>query len=153
MNCLARSHRLLAVCITVACTGTVAAQDRAALGGAALSPAQAQAEQAMGALSAHYRHIWPALSPADRQAFSEQERAWLNRTRWDEQKQCMARSPDVANDADTLAAQCQQQVVERRLQQLQSQGLLQSLQTHPAVQPQQSHQPQTLRPLQAAARS
>jgi hypothetical protein len=65
---------------------------------------QVQAEQAMGALSAHYRHIWPALSPADRQAFSEQERAWLNRGRWDEQKQCMARSPDVASDADVLAA-------------------------------------------------
>jgi hypothetical protein len=153
MNRLARSRRLVVVCITLACAGTVAAQDRAV--GAAVLPAQVQAEQAMGALSAHYRHIWPALSPVDRQAFSEQERAWLNRGRWDEQKQCMARSPDVASDADVLAAQCQQQVAERRMQQLQSQRQAQSLQAQPAVpplQPNQPEQPQSVRPLQAAAR-
>jgi hypothetical protein len=67
----------------------------------------------------------------------------------------MARSPDVASDADVLAAQCQQQVAERRLQQLQSQRQAQSLQAQPAVpplQPNQPEQPQSVRPLQAAAR-
>jgi hypothetical protein len=85
-------------------------------GAFAQSPAVLQADAAMAALSARYTQIWASLDADGRARFSAEERAWLNRGRWDEQKQCMARNPAV--DADERAAQCAQQVIERRLQQL-----------------------------------
>jgi hypothetical protein len=99
-------RRLAAAALGVAVLGTAAAQ----------SPAEAQAERAMSALSARYQQIWAGLGPTERQAFSAQERAWLNRQRWDEHKQCLARAS--GGDAEARSAECQQAVVERRLRQL-----------------------------------
>ncbi len=83
---------------------------------AAQSPAAVQADAAMAALSARYTQIWVTLGADERARFSADERAWLNRGRWDEQKQCIARNPTP--DTDERAAQCEQQVIERRLQHL-----------------------------------
>lgn len=122
-------HRPVIACLALVFSGVTAAQD----------PAAAQAEQAMSALSARYQQIWPTLSASERQAFSAQERAWLNRGRWDEQKECVALDAGARVDDATRAAQCQQQVVQRRLQQLQSRQPLTPL--------------QTVQPVQAAVRS
>lgn len=118
-------HRPLVACLALVFSGVTAAQD----------PAAAPAEQAMSALSARYQQIWPTLSASERQAFSAQERAWLNRERWEEQKQCVALDAGPRVDDATRAAQCQQQVVQRRLQHLQSRQPLTPLQ---AVQPVQA---------------
>jgi hypothetical protein len=85
---------------------------------AAQSPAELQADQAMSALSARYQQIWASLGPAERQAFSAQERAWLNRQRWDEHKQCIAQAS--GGDDEARSAECQHVVLERRLQALRS---------------------------------
>jgi uncharacterized protein YecT (DUF1311 family) len=82
----------------------------------AQSPTELQAEHAMSALSARYQQIWASLGPTERQAFSAQERAWLNRQRWDEHKQCVAQAS--GSDAEARSAECQHVVVERRLQHL-----------------------------------
>ncbi|MCA3218261.1 MAG: hypothetical protein ING59_06830 [Burkholderiales bacterium] len=85
---------------------------------AAQSPAEAQAEHALSALSAYYQQIWASLDPTERRAFSAQERAWLNRQRWDEQHQCLAQAS--GGDAQARSAECQARILERRLQALRS---------------------------------
>lgn len=100
-------RRLVVTALSFAALGTAAAQ----------SPAELQAEQAMSALSARYQQIWSGLGPTERQAFSAQERAWLNRQRWDEHKQCVAQA---GGDAQARSAECQTLVLERRLQALRS---------------------------------
>jgi uncharacterized protein YecT (DUF1311 family) len=97
---------LAAAALGIAVQGTAGAQ----------TPAEVRAEQAMSALSARYQQIWASLGPTDRQTFSAQERAWLNRQRWDEHKQCVAQAS--GGDAEARSAQCQTLVLERRLQAL-----------------------------------
>lgn len=97
---------LAAVALSFGVLSTAAAQTHAEL----------QAEQAMSALSARYQQIWASLGPTDRQAFSAQERAWLNRHRWDEHKQCLAQAS--GGDAAARSAECQTRVLERHLQAL-----------------------------------
>ncbi len=100
-------RRLVLASLAVGVVGTAAAQS---------SPSAVQADAAMSALSARYTQIWSSLGADERARFSAEERAWLNRGRWDEQKQCMASSATVA--AEERAAQCERLVIERRLQRL-----------------------------------
>jgi uncharacterized protein YecT (DUF1311 family) len=78
--------------------------------------AQRRAESAFNALSDRYSEIWARLSPADKDRFSVQERAWLNEGRWQEQRACVAA---YGGEPNALAkASCQAEVTERRLARL-----------------------------------
>ena len=86
----------------------------------AQSPAEARAEQAMARLSSQYQQLWAGMTPAQKRAFSLDERRWLNLGRWDEQKRCVARASTAGSELrdDELIAACQAEVLEQRLRQL-----------------------------------
>jgi uncharacterized protein YecT (DUF1311 family) len=83
------------------------------------SDADREAREAQQTLSDRYTALWNTLSPGERPRFAQAERAWLNHTRWLEQRRCVETARAAgATDMASLPARCLADVTRQRIQTL-----------------------------------
>ncbi len=90
----------------------------------AQEPSLPRADGALAQLSASYTALWSTLSPAEKRAFSAQERHWLHVLRWQEQARCMGQSGAAATP--DVADQCLAEVTQRRVETLRAKAVTSS---------------------------
>ena len=106
-------HRLCLILLALIAAPSVTAQAGEDLTAwEAQQQAAARADAAHQALSARYTAIWATLDASQKREFSRQERAWLNATRLDEQRACVA---SARAGTEALVKSCEATVIERHL--------------------------------------